>query len=81
MQIIEPKTAADFEAYYRLRWEILRAPWGKPVGSEKSEQENEAIHAMIYDDNKQALAVCCLLMNTPEIGQLRFMAVRTNVQK
>ncbi|MEO6884104.1 MAG: GNAT family N-acetyltransferase [Bacteroidia bacterium] len=81
MQIIEPKTVADFEAYYRLRWEVLRAPWGKPVGSEKDEQENESIHALLLDENKNALAVCRLQLNTPEIAQLRFMGVRESGQK
>jgi predicted GNAT family N-acyltransferase len=37
--------------------------------------ETECIHAFMLDENKEAQAVCRLQFNTPEIGQIRYMAV------
>lgn len=80
MKVIEPRTPAELEQYYLLRWETLRRPWGKPRGSELDEQENTSIHAMLVDDDNQALAVGRLQFNSPEEGQVRFMGVRSDQQ-
>ena len=38
--IIEPQTPKEFEAYYLLRYEVLRKPWKQPFGSEKDDMES-----------------------------------------
>lgn len=80
MKVTEPQTPEEFEQYYRLRWEILRKPWGWERGSEITEDENKCVHAMICDENKNTLAVCRLQMNSDEIAQIRFMGVRDDMQ-
>ena len=80
MIITEPKTVEDFEKYYHLRWEILRKPWNKPEGSERDEMENSCIHAMTIDDKGNVAAVCRLQFNSPEEGQIRYMAVKESFQ-
>ena len=55
--LFEPQTPKEFEAYYLLRFEILRKPWKMPAGSEKDELENESIHIMACDENKNILGV------------------------
>lgn len=80
MLIIEPQTPREFEAYYFLRWQVLRQPWKKPEGSEKDEIERECIHAMVVDENKNPLGVCRLQYNDQNTGQLRFMGVRNDMQ-
>jgi predicted GNAT family N-acyltransferase len=80
IKIIEPQTKDQFEAYYLLRYEVLRKPWGQPEGSEKDEQENECIHLMALKDNDEIVGVCRLQFNSKEVAQLRYMGIKTNVQ-
>lgn len=78
--ISEPKTKEQFNAYYLLRYEILRKPWNKAIGSEKDNMEAECIHLMACDENKKVLGVCRLQFNLKAEAQLRYMAVRTDSQ-
>ncbi|MEW6467321.1 MAG: GNAT family N-acetyltransferase [Bacteroidota bacterium] len=80
MNVLQPQTPEEFERYYRLRWELLRKPWGWERGSELTDDEDRCVHAMICDDQQNALAVCRLQMNSAEEAQVRFMAVRDDVQ-
>lgn len=75
-----PSNALEFEQYYVLRWEILRQPWGQPLGSERDTKEHECIHRMIIDDNYQMVAVGRLEQSSQFNGQIRFMAVRESAQ-
>lgn len=80
MQVTEPRTPAEFEQYYLLRWEVLRKPWDKPRGSELDEQEDQCIHAMLKGEDSAPLAVGRLQFNNPEEAQLRYMAVAAGQQ-
>ena len=75
IKISEPLTPKEFGAYFLLRYTILRKPWNKPLGSEKDEQENECIHIIASNENKEILGVCRLQFNSKEEAQIRFMAV------
>ncbi|WP_161889854.1 GNAT family N-acetyltransferase [Pontibacter russatus] len=76
MEVIEPATPEEFEKYYRLRYEVLRQPWGEPEGSERAPDDATAIHAMLVEENGEVVGVCRLHLNTPQEGQLRFMGIR-----
>lgn len=80
MRITEPATPEEFEQYYHLRYLTLRQPWNQPVGSERVEDDNTAIHAMLLDDQEEPIGVCRLHLNTPQEGQLRFMGIRADKQ-
>lgn len=80
MKIITPVSEADLEQYYNLRYEILRAPWQQPRGSERAPDDDTAVHALLLDDAGQAAGVCRLHLETPQEGQLRFMAIREDLQ-
>ncbi|MBL0329607.1 MAG: GNAT family N-acetyltransferase [Bacteroidetes bacterium] len=80
MIIKEPQTSQEFEAYYLLRYEVLRKPWNQPVGSEKDNFEDSSVHIMACDQNNNILGVCRLQYNSPSEAQLRFMGVRENTQ-
>ncbi len=81
MKIISPSNKEEFEKYYQLRWEVLRAPWGKPKGSEKDDLENTSTHALMLDENNNAVAVCRLnSTDNKKIGQVRFMGVSSTAQ-
>jgi GNAT superfamily N-acetyltransferase len=79
-RISSPISSEEFELYYALRYAVLRAPWNQPPGSEKDAEEASSTHAMLTDESGQCLAVGRLQLNTPEEGQIRFMAVHAEHQ-
>ncbi len=75
IKINEPQSPEEFEAYYLLRYKVLRKPWNKPLGSEKDEMEETGIHAWATDETNLVFGVCRLQFNSTEEAQLRFMGV------
>ena len=73
--ILKPTTPEEFKKYYILRYEILRKPWGQPLGSERDQGEETSIHRMIVDESTgEALAVGRLQFNSVHEAQIRYMA-------
>jgi len=74
IKIDEPKTTTEFDAYYRIRWEILRKPWNQPIGSEKDDLERNAIHLAAFSGEE---IVGCIRghFNSFTQAQIRYMAV------
>ena len=76
-----PRTPAEWDAYYRLRYAVLRQPWQQPPGSERSPADAEpgTVHALLLAPEAlgppRALAVGMLQPTGNGQGQLRFMAV------
>jgi GNAT superfamily N-acetyltransferase len=75
MLIRPPSTESEFEAYYTMRWKILREPWDQPPGSEKDEFEGEAIHLAAWNDAEKLIGVGRLHFVGGGCGQIRYMAV------
>ena len=77
--IISPQTPAEWAAYYRLRYEVLRQPWQQPPGSEQAPDDDAptTTHALLLSPTEpgQAIGVGRLHPTGPQQGQLRFMAV------
>ncbi len=78
-QASNPISSEDFKAYYKLRFDVLRKPWNQPLGSEIDKDEETSHHAFIKHNN-EVLAVCRMQLNSPEIAQLRYMAVDPKMQ-
>lgn len=76
-----PETPAEWDAYYQLRYEILRAPWGQAPGSEKTPDEDAQQHFAFFDEQQQIIGVIRLDSCDAQTGQIRFMAVAENVQR
>lgn len=76
----EPESVEEFEKYYALRWAVLRAPWRQPMGSERDEYENDAIHVMICDETGQTLAVGRAHFLDETTAQIRYMAVNDRIR-
>ena len=76
VKIKQPKTDAEFERYFDLRWRILRAPWSEPEGSEKDELEDRCFHVMAHDDHNELLGIGRLQFNSKTEAQIRYMAVK-----
>lgn len=77
--IRSPKTEAEWEQYYDLRYRILREPLGKERGSERNEGDQTGIHFALYD-NKQLKAIARLDNAGEKSAQVRFVAVETELQ-
>ena len=45
-----PATPDEWQRYYHLRWQILRAPWQQPPGSERDDLEAQAYHLMLLTE-------------------------------
>ena len=75
--IAPPRTPAEWIAYYRLRYEVLRQPWQQPPGSERSPDDEAAttIHGLLLAPEGYAAGVGRLHPSGPTQGQVRFMAV------
>ncbi|WDE04714.1 YiiD C-terminal domain-containing protein [Thalassomonas viridans] len=72
---IAPQSPKQLQAYYLLRWQMLRKPWQQEQGSEKDEFEQQAIHRMCLDENDQVVAVGRLHKTGQFSAEIRFMAV------
>ncbi len=74
-RLMTPKTDDEWERYYGFRWQILRAPWQLPKGSEREAYDNASIHRMIVDNKQNCVAIGRLYMTPDNEGQVRFIAV------
>lgn len=75
-----PETQQEWDNYFHLRWEILRKPWGKALGTEQDDCEHNSIHAMALFDGK-IIGVGRLNLLENNVAQIRFMAVNKSSQK
>lgn len=75
-----PLSDADWEAYYELRWRILRAPW-QAQGPERDPTDETSLHRMVCDDQGKVLAVGRLHRVDAQQGQIRYMAVDNDCQR
>lgn len=80
MEIRTPNTQVEWDAYYQLRWEVLRKPWNQPIGSEKDVDEDSFYHVAAFSDEK-ILGVGCLKMIDDQEAQIRYMAVSNSLQR
>lgn len=72
-EIRAPQSDAEWAAYYQMRWQLLRQPWGQAIGSEKDELESQAIHRCAFD-GAQLIGIGRLHLVTPQQAQIRYMA-------
>lgn len=75
LHVKSPETAQEWHAYYQLRWQVLRAPWQQPLGSEQDDLEAQSVHLMLVADNGEIAAVGRLHALDKQTGQIRYMAV------
>jgi predicted GNAT family N-acyltransferase len=81
MSVYSPKTPQEWEAYFDLRFKVLREPWQQAKGSEVLQDEDQSDHAMLTDpETGKVLGVARLQTNTPTQGQVRCVAVSPEAQ-
>lgn len=79
MEIRSPQDPTEWEAYYDLRYRVLREPLGKPRGSERNEGDELAQHFALFDKHAP-LAVARLDALSENTFQVRFVAVASHLQ-
>lgn len=79
-QLKSPETEQEWQRYYQLRWQILRAPWQQPPGSERDELEAAAYHLMFVNEHGDIAAVGRLHQLDANTAQVRYMAVAAEYQ-
>jgi GNAT superfamily N-acetyltransferase len=79
-EIIVPSSEQELEGYYRLRWRLLREPWGQPRGSERDELEAGAWHVAARSTEGATIGVGRLHRIDADTGQIRYMAVEPEWQ-
>jgi len=70
-----PRGDADWEAYYALRWRLLRAPWGQPAGSERDAFEAAACHRLARTPEGEIVGVGRIHRLDARSAQVRYLAV------
>ena len=79
--IKQPQNKEEFKHYYQLRWQLLRAPWNQPEGSEVDAIEDQCFHVMAADETNKVIAVARLQFNSNSEAQIRYMAVARDHEK
>jgi GNAT superfamily N-acetyltransferase len=79
LEVREPRMQEEWDAYYDLRWRILREPWHQPRGSERDEYEADAVHVIALCGRKLA-GVGRAHLNSAGEAQIRYMAVEPESQ-
>lgn len=74
-----PETAQEWDAYYDLRYRILRAPLNQERGTERNEGDATGIHFALYEQ-ETLIAVSRLDKLEQNIFQARWVAVEKNQQ-
>ena len=75
IQFRSPQSAKDFEAYYALRWEVLRKPHLRAQGSERDNMEDSARHIMAVSECGDVVGVGRIHIRGDGVAQIRYMAV------
>lgn len=79
MEIRTPENEKEWEAYYDLRYRILREPLGQERGSERNEGDLTGIHFALYDSGFLR-GIARLDHVDSSVCQVRFVAVDTTLQ-
>ncbi|MFT7344271.1 MAG: putative GNAT family N-acyltransferase [Lentimonas sp.] len=80
MEVRTPNTETEWEAYYDLRFRLLRKPLNKERGSERNGGDQKGIHFALYHQNK-LLGIARLDKSTDKISQTRFVTVEENCER
>ena len=77
--IRRPNSPEEWDSYFNLLYEVLRAPWNQPRGSERNEGDASAEHFAFFE-NEQIIGVGRLDFTENLGSQIRFMAVDDRYQ-
>lgn len=79
IEIRSPQTTDEWQAYYAMRYRVMREPLGQPLGSERNEGDATGIHFALYEDH-ELRAIARLDQAEKGVSQVRFVAVDSLIQ-
>ncbi len=79
--IRSPLNDSEWEAYFNLRFELLRAPWNQPKGSEQTIDEKVHKHFAYFNLKNEIIGVGRLDKIDEYTSQIRFMATLKTQQR
>ena len=79
--ITSPKDEIDFQNYYYFRWEYLRKPLNKKLGSEKDSIEDLSIHRMIKNIDGLIVGVGRIHEISSTSFQIRYFAINKKFRR
>lgn len=79
IEVKNPRSEKEWDAYYDLRYRILREPLGKERGSERNEGDETGLHFAL-SENDVLIAVARLDRVNETVCQARFVAVESHLQ-
>ncbi|MFM8431906.1 MAG: GNAT family N-acetyltransferase [Bacteroidota bacterium] len=79
-KIISPVSESEFETYYRIRFEVLRKPWGQNFDSTSDETDETSYHLLVLDEFGDGVAAGRIQFNSEIEAQIRSMAVMPQVR-
>ena len=77
--IRRPNSPEEWDVYFNLRYEVLRAPWNQPRGSERNDGDETAEHFAFFEED-EIIGVGRLDFTENLGSQIRFMAVNERYQ-
>lgn len=77
--IRRPNSPKEWDLYFNLRYEVLRAPWNQPRGSERNDGDETAEHFAFFEED-EIIGVGRLDFTENLGSQIRFMAVDSRFQ-
>jgi N-acetylglutamate synthase-like GNAT family acetyltransferase len=82
MIIKAPESTDEWNKYFHLRWQVLRAPWSQPLGSERDESDflNTSFHAIALINDHEVIGVSRIHLLENNMAQIRYMAISENYQ-
>lgn len=81
ISIRTPATEEEWDAYYELRYRVLREPLKKERGSERDDGDATGVHFGLYEQDGRLLrGIARLDQPLPKVAQVRFVAIDTEVQ-
>jgi ribosomal protein S18 acetylase RimI-like enzyme len=80
IEIRSPQDQSEWDAYYAIRYDELRKPWGQAPGTEKDDKEAQALHYALFSNKRIAGVLRVDKTDLPHTLQFRFMAVSQKYQ-
>jgi N-acetylglutamate synthase-like GNAT family acetyltransferase len=75
----ESTSEKELDAIVKLRYKILREPWGQAIDTARDALESKSLNIYI-EDNGKVVACARLQENEGHVGQIRYMAVADDYQ-
>lgn len=73
-ELRQPSSPDELETYFRFRWQLLRAPWGQPPGSERDDFDDAAYHLIARLRSGELAGIGRVHLPDTRTAQIRYMA-------